>query len=184
MGKKEKRGRINSSISLLLSIVLVFCILGTVVFSVARKISKEMSSSAINNLSESLVLIKGTVEAILIKEADFQKLIALEIATIEKPEEFIRSYNRNRTMVKISIILSGETEGISNTGDVFTEEELNFSSGATVEELPISRSYVNDMGTWAYTMKCPVIKNDKEIAMLYIEYIYDSFVRNPLFVCP
>ena len=48
MGKKEKRGRINSSISLLLSIVLVFCILGTVVFSVARKISKEMSSSAIN----------------------------------------------------------------------------------------------------------------------------------------
>ena len=175
MGKKEKRGRINSSISLLLSIVLVFCILGTVVFSVARKISKEMSSSAINNLSESLVLIKGTVEAILIKEAEFQKLIALEIATIEKPEEFIRSYNRNRTMVKISIILSGETEGISNTGDVFTEEELNFSSGATVEELPISRSYVNDMGTWAYTMKCPVIKNDKEIAMLYIEYIYDSF---------
>ena len=72
----KKRTRTTGEVSLLLSIVLVFCILGAVVFSVARKLSAEMSSSAIHNLSESLELIKGTIEAILTKEAEFQSLIA------------------------------------------------------------------------------------------------------------
>ena len=86
MEKNHNKTRINTGSSLLLSIVLVFCILGAVVFSVAHKISMEMSSSAIHNLSESLALIKGTVEAILIKEAEFQKLIAQEIASTEDQE--------------------------------------------------------------------------------------------------
>ena len=146
-----------------LSIVLVFCVFGTVVFFVAQRISKEMSSSAIHNLSESLGLIKGTVEAILIKEAEFQKLIAQEISTIEDQEAFIRSYKKNRTMVKISLIQSGEKEGVSNTEDVFTEDGLDFSSGRTVEDLPISQSYLNGMGTWAYTMKCPVVREEEGI---------------------
>ena len=75
----------------------------------------------------------------------------------------------------MSLILSGETEGISNSGDVFREDALDFSAGKTVDGLPLSESYINDMGTWAYTMKCPVVKDEKEIAALYIEYIYDSF---------
>lgn len=175
MKKRKGESRKNKEISLIFSIVLVFCILGMVVFSVARKISAEMSSSAIHNLSESLGLIKGTIEAILNKEAEFQKLIAQEITMIEDPEEFIRSYKKNGTMVRISLILTGETEGVSNVGDTFSEEELDFSAGKNVDGLPISQSYLNGMGTWAYTIKCPVIKEDKEIAVLYMEYIYDSF---------
>lgn len=159
---------------MLLSIVLVFCILGAVVFSVARKLSAEMSSSAIHNLSESLELIKGTIEAILTKEAEFQSLIAQELAVVEEPEEFILSYNRNRTMVKISLIGAGKEEGISNTGEVFTAEGLDFSTGKTVNGLPVSLSYLNTIGTWAYTMKCPVMKDGREIATLYVEYIYES----------
>ena len=50
-------------------------------------------------------------------------------------------------MIKISLIREGETEGISNTGEVFSEEGLDFSMGATVEGLEISQSYVNHMGT-------------------------------------
>ena len=108
--KSEKSGR-RRGIPLIVSIVLVFCILGTVVYSVAQKISEEMSESAITNLNESLNLIKGMVEAIYGKEAEFQKLIAEEIASIDDPEEFIRSYNKNNTMVKLSLIMAGETEG-------------------------------------------------------------------------
>ena len=137
-------------------------------------ISREMASSAIQNLSESLDLMKGTIEAVLIKEAEFQKLMAQEIATIKDPEEFIRSYEKNQTMVKISMIPAGETVGVSNTGESFSEEELDFSSGGSVEGLPVSQSYLNYMGTWAYSMKCPIIKNGQEIATLYVEYIYDS----------
>lgn len=149
--------------------------LATIVFTVARKISTEMSASAIQNLSESLDLMKGTIEAILSKEAEFQKLIAQELVMLENPEDFIQSYDRNSTMVRLTLILSGETEGVSNTGEVLSEEELDFSSGKTVDGLPISQSYMNYMGTWAYSMKCPVIKDNQELGTLYVEYIYDTF---------
>ena len=71
----------NTGISLLISIVLIFCILGTVVFTVAQKVSNEMSDSAVQNLSESLDLIKCTIEAILRSEADFQTMMARELAS-------------------------------------------------------------------------------------------------------
>ncbi len=178
MKKTQHKNKKDRGIPLLFSIIFVFCILGTVVFSVSRKVSVEMSHSAIQNLSESLDLMKGTIEAILTKEAEFQKLIAQEIATIENPEQFIRSYHKNETMVKMSLILAGKTEGISNQGEVFSEEELDFSFEKTVNGLPISESYLNYMGTWAYTMKCPVIKEGQNIATLYIEYVYDSFDKS------
>lgn len=173
--RQNSRRKREKGLTLLLSIILVFGILGGVVFSVSRKISKEMSASAIQNLNESLDLIKCTMEAILRNEAEFQKLMAQEVAAADDPEEYVRSYEKNQTMVKISLILSGETEGISNNGYAFSEEGLDFSSGGTVEDLPISQSYVNYMGTWSYSMKCPVVRDDREIATLYVEYVYDSF---------
>ncbi len=178
MEKKQNQRKNDKSFSLLLSIILVFSIFGAVIFSVAQKISTEMSSSAIQNLSESLELMKGTIDAILLKEAEFQKLIADEIAEIGDPEQFVRTYNKNNTMVKMSLILSGKEEGISNTGETFTEEELDFSAGWTIDGIPISKSYVNYMGTWAYTIKCPVEKDGREIASLYIEYVYDALDRS------
>ena len=87
MKEKQDTKKIDKGFSLLISIILVFCILGTVVFSVSRKISVKMSESAIQNLSESLDLIKSTIEAILNKEAEFQKLMAQEIASAKNPEE-------------------------------------------------------------------------------------------------
>lgn len=166
----KKRG-----VLLIVPIILFFSILGAVVFVVAGNISTEMSASAVENLSENLDLIRGTIEVILKREAEFQKLLAQEIAVIQEPYEFIRSYNRNDTMVKISMVPVGETRGISNTGDAFTADELDFSSGKTIGDLAISQSYLNTMGTWAYTMKCPVIRDGREIAILYVEYVYDSF---------
>lgn len=178
MKKRQNGEKIDNGIPLLLSIIFVFCILGVVVFSVSRKIAKEMSTSAIQNLSESLDLIQCTLETILNKEAEYQKIIAQEVADAEDPEEFILSYTKNQTMVKVSLIFTGEKEGISNTGEVFSEEGLDFSLGGTVDELPVSQSYINHLGTWAYSMKCPVIKNDQEIATLYIEYIYEFFDKS------
>ena len=72
MREKHSTRKTDKGFSLLLSIVLVFCVLGVVVFSVSRKITAEMSDSAIQNLTESLNLIQSTIEAILNKEAEFQ----------------------------------------------------------------------------------------------------------------
>ena len=135
----------------------------------------EMSESAILNLGESLNLIKGTVETLYKREADYQKLVAREMAAMEEPENFVRSYESDKTIAKILFIRTGNTKGISNTGEAFSEDELDFSGGFSVEGLPISTSYVNDLGTWAYTMKCPVEQDGGEIGTLYMEYIYDSF---------
>lgn len=126
--KSDKRER-RRGVSLLLSILLVFCVFGTVVYAVARKTSREMSAAAIQNLSESLDLIQCTIEAILNNEAEFQSLIAREAARTEDPEAFIRSYESNRTVVKLSLILAGKAEGVSNNGEPFTGEGLDFSAG-------------------------------------------------------
>lgn len=158
-----------------LSIIIVFCILGGVVFFVANRISIEMSTSAIYNLSESLDLIRNTVETILKKETEYQKFIAEEIAASEDPFEFIRFYKNKQTMTKISLILAGEKEGFSSGGEKFTEQDLDFSSNKEVNGMHISQSYLNDMGTWAYTVKCPVDRDGKELGTLYIEYIFDFF---------
>ncbi len=178
MKKRHDQKMKDKGISLLFSIVLVFGILSVVVFSVARKISIEMSDSAIQNLSESLDLIKCTIESILNKEAEFQKLMAKEAAKAENPEDYILSYEKTQAMVKVSLIGSGETEGISSTGEIFSEDGLEFAPSGILDGLEISQSYVNYMGTWAYSMKCPVIKDGQEIADLYVEYIYDSFDRS------
>ena len=175
--KKELRKK-NSGIALFLSVVLVFCTLSAVVFFVAQKTSKEMSNSAIQNLSESLDLLKGTLEALLHNEAEFQQLVAREIAASEDPEGYIRAYEKNETMVKISLIRSGAAQGVSSTGEVFTEGELDFSAGNTVEGLPISRSYLNYMGTWAYSLKCPVERDGQPMGFLYVEYTYDALERS------
>lgn len=173
--KKRQRGGTHKKYTMIVPFILLFCLLGTVVFFVSRKIETEMSAAAIDNLSVSLDLMSNTIETILKREGEFQKLIAQEIADFDEPEKFILSYSRNDTMVKMSLILSGEKTGISDTGEPFTEKGLDFSDGKTVGDMPLSQSYVNSMGTWAYTLKCPVVKEEKEIATLYMEYIYDSF---------
>lgn len=156
------------------SIILVFVVMGCVVFSVAQKISREMSDSAVQNLSESLDLIKCTIESILRSEAEFQQLLARDLAAAEDPEQYILSYQKNSSMVRLSLVLSGQEDGISSTGEAFHPEELDFSAGGTVEGLPISQSYVNYMGTWAYSMSCPVERDGHELGTLYVEYVYDS----------
>ena len=103
--RQKSRGNKEKGFTLLLSIILVFCILGGIVFSVSKKISKEMSASAIQNLNESLDLIKCTMEAVLKNEAEFQKLMAQEVAAADDPEKYVLSYEKNQTMVKVSLIL-------------------------------------------------------------------------------
>ena len=174
---KEKSTK-RQGLSLLLSIIMVFCVFGAIVFAVSHQITKEMSDSAIQNLSESLDLIQCTIEAILRNEAEFQKLIAQELARAGDPEAYIRTYEKNQTMAKLSLIPSGQTEGVSNTGERFTEEGLDFSAGGMVAGMPVSRSYLNYMGTWSYTMKCPVEQEGQVIGTLYAEYIYDTIDRS------
>ena len=169
MSEKTNRKETQRGMPLLLSIILVFIMFGTVVFSVSRRISSEMSASAVQNLQESLDLIEGTIEAILRSQAEFQTLIAREIAGTEDPEAYIRAYEGNQTMPGLALIRTGETEGISNTGEVFSGEDLDFSAGGTVMGLPVSRSYLNDMGTWAYTIKCPVELDGQTLGTLYAE---------------
>ena len=109
MNEKLSENQKKKEFSLLLSIIAVFCILGAIVFSVAQKLSNEMSASAIQSLSENLNLIKSTIEAILNNEAEFQNLIAREISSADDPIEYVRSYEANKTMVKLSLVMAGET---------------------------------------------------------------------------
>ena len=59
-----------------------------------------MSDSAIQNLSESLDLIKCTIESIFNNETEFQMLIAQELARVDNPEEYVLNYEKNRTIIQ------------------------------------------------------------------------------------
>ena len=174
MKKKPFGNFAAGEMPLFFSIVLVFCILGGIVAAVSHEISKKMADSAIQNLSESLDLIQCTIEAVLRNEAEFQRMIARELAQVEDPEAYIQSVENNQTIVKLSLIRVGETQGISNSGEPFSAEKLDFSLGKTIDGLPVSQSYLNHMGTWAYSVQCPVVQEGQEIGTLYVEYIYDT----------
>ena len=178
MKEKVNKRETEGGRSLLLAIMLIFCIFGAVVYAVSQKITREMSDSAIQNVSESLDLIQCTIETILRNEAEFQTLIAQELSRAEDPEVYVRAYQRNSIISKMSFIPSGAAEGLSNTGEPFTEEDLDFSAGGTVSGLPVSQSYLNHLGTWAYTIKCPVERDGTVLGALYIEYIYDTIDRS------
>ncbi len=164
----------NNKKVLIIFVLLAFLLLGSFVFFIATKISSEMSQSAISNLSESLDLIRGTIEILFQRDAEYQKLLAEELVVVDNLENYILSYDRNSTIVKMSLVLSGKTEGISNNGRLFSTDTLDFSDNNMIDGLLVSTSYLNEMGTWAYTMACPVRENGEEIATLYVEYIYDS----------
>lgn len=168
----------SRGLSLFISIILVFMILGAVVLYVERKADSEMSSAAIQNLNESLDLVQCTIEAILNKEAEFQKLIATELSVWDNPEEYVRSYQRNQTMAKLAFIPAGKSEGVANSGEPFTEEKLDFPENWAIGGLAVSTSYMNYMGSWAYTIKSPVVKDGEDIGILYIEYTFDSLDKS------
>ncbi len=174
MREKRNLSAKRRGLSLFLSIVLVFCVLLAIVFGVARITSKKMSDSAVQNLSESLDLIRNTIEAILRNEAEFQVLLAQEIAQMEDPEAYVLAFEKNRAMTKLSLVWAGQAEGVSSTGDTFCPDELDFSAGRTVNGLEISQSYVNYMGAWSYTVRCPVERGGQQAGALYAEYIYDE----------
>ncbi|MCI8371199.1 MAG: response regulator [Lachnospiraceae bacterium] len=171
---KQQNNQTDRKAGLLLSIILIFCIFGVIVFFVSRRISNEMSSSAIQNLNENLDLIKCTIESMIIKDADYQKLMAKDLATRDNYEAIIRNYRKNHTMVKISMIPAGETTGISSSGEVFSEGDMEFTPSEMIEGIEISQSYLNYMGTWAYTLKCPIEDGHREIGSLYVEYTFDT----------
>lgn len=174
MREKRNRSTKRRGAYLILSIVLVFCLLLTIVFNVARITSRKMSDSAIQNLSESLGLIRNTIEAILRSEVEFQVMLAQEIAQMQDPEAYILAFEKNQAMTRLSLVWTGQAQGVSSEGESFWPDELDFSAGSTVSGMDISRSYVNHMGAWSYTIRCPVERGGQEIATLYAEYIYDE----------
>ena len=58
--KKNVRSIVNRRHMLMVPFLLVFCILGAVVFFVSKRISVEMSESAIDNFSENLYFLRKT----------------------------------------------------------------------------------------------------------------------------
>ena len=105
---------------------MVFLILGSFVFYISTRISEEMSLSALSNLTESLELIKGAVETYFENEAEYQKLLAKEIAVMDNPEDFVSRYESSDMMIKLSLVLAGSEQGISNTGGIFSPGTLSF----------------------------------------------------------
>ena len=162
----------------IIAVLLIFAVMGASIYGVAKKTYDDMSEAAIRNLNENLSLVENTIEAIMGSEAEFQQLIAEELAATPDPEEAVLNLRNNDTTAQFSVVMAGRDEGLSNDGEPFIPADLDFSSGGTVLGLPVSQSYVNYMGTWAYTIACPIQRDGREVGTLYAEYVYDAIERS------
>lgn len=172
--EKQKSQEKRRSVRLVLVIILIFALMGTSIWAISKKTYDDMSDAAISSLNENLNLMKSTVEAIFRSEADFQRLTAEELAEESDPLTAITHIRGGDLASCISLVPVGASEGVSNNGEPFDPATLDFSDGESVYGLSLSSSYVNTMGTWAYTMACPVMRDDEQIATLYMEYAFDA----------
>lgn len=166
----EGNGEKKTYIRWIVAVVLIFALMGASIYGVAKKTYDDMSDAAIQNLNENLNLMRNTVEAIMRSEAEFQQLVAEEIAAAPDPSSYVLNLRNNDTTSKLSVVLAGEEAGASNDGEPFFPEQLDFSAGGAIAGLPVSQSYVNDAGTWAYTIACPIAREGEDVGTLYAEY--------------
>lgn len=167
---QEKR----TSVRLILVGVLIFALMGAAIWGIAKKTYDDMSEAAISNLNENLNLMKSTIEVIFQSEANFQRVTAQELAEADDPIATITHIPNGEAASLISYVPSGATEGVSNNGTPFNPARLDFTDGGDISGLSLSQSYVNAMGTWAYTMACPVERSGQTIGTLYMEYTFDT----------
>ncbi len=174
----EGNGEKKTYIRWIVAVVLIFALMGASIYGVAKKTYDDMSDAAIQNLNENLNLMRNTVEAIMRSEAEFQQLVAEEIAAAPDPSSYVLNLRNNDTTSKLSVVLAGEEAGVSNDGEPFFPEQLDFSAGGAIAGLPVSQSYVNDAGTWAYTIACPIAREGEDVGTLYAEYTYEAIDRS------
>ena len=159
---------------LTLVIVLIFAVMGASIWAVSKKTSDDMADAAILNLNENLNLVESTVEAIQDSEAQFQRLLATELAAAGDPAAAVERLGKSDAAALISVVPEGADVGVSNDGAPFDPASLDFSGGGAIKGLPVSQAYVNAEGSWAYTVKCPIERDGVPIAELYTEYTFDA----------
>lgn len=171
---KNDRHEKRSSLRLILVGVLIFALMGAAIWGISKKTYDDMSEAAISSLNENLTLMKSTIEAIFRSEADFQRVTAKELAEADDPIATIAHMPNGETASCVSYVPANASEGISNNGEPFNPARLDFSSNENILGLAVSQSYVNTMGTWAYTVACPVERNSQALGTLYMEYTFDT----------
>ena len=159
---------------LTLVIVLIFAVMGASIWAVSKKTSDDMADAAILNLNENLNLMESTMEAIQDSEAQFQRLLATELAAAGDPAAAVERLGKSDAAALISVVPQGADVGVSNDGAPFDPASLDFSGGGAIGGLPVSQAYVNAEGSWAYTVKCPIERDGVPIAELYTEYTFDA----------
>ena len=115
----EGNGEKKTYIRWIVAVVLIFALMGASIYGVAKKTYDDMSDAAIQNLNENLNLMLNTVEAIMRSEAEFQQLVAEEIAAAPDPSSYVLNLRNNDTTSKLSVVLAGEEAGASNDGEPF-----------------------------------------------------------------
>ncbi len=156
------------------SVFLICAAMIAGIFAVAHKTSEEMYDSAIQSLNENLNLMKSTIDAIVASEARFQEVIGEEVALSQDPAAYIQGLHTTDAIAMLSVVMEGQAQGISSDGKEFSPESLDFSSRSSIQGHPVSQSFVNSTGTWAYTIASPLVRNGEDIGTLYVEYTYDT----------
>ncbi|MFR7404023.1 MAG: hypothetical protein ACLUW6_05205 [Coriobacteriaceae bacterium] len=99
---------------LTLVIVLIFAVMGASIWAVSKKTSDDMADAAILNLNENLNLVESTVEAIQDSEAQFQRLLATELAAAGDPAAAVERLGKSDAAALISVVPGGRRRRLND----------------------------------------------------------------------
>lgn len=130
-----------------------------------------MSDSQISNLQNSLGVVNGVTENIFQYNVKSLKGIAegySEDSELAANKEYIPSI-KNFCLVK-----EGDTSRKAQKNTDIPLTKLEFSEGRDISGYAVSKCYVGTDGSWCYTIKMPVVKNQVQIGQLYGEFTWDD----------
>lgn len=124
---------------LTLVIVLIFAVMGASIWAVSKKTSDDMADAAILNLNENLNLVESTVEAIQDSEAQFQRLLATELAAAGDPAAAVERLGKSDAAALISVVPEGPTSASPTTVPPSTRRRSISAAGEPSRGCPSPR---------------------------------------------
>ena len=156
--------------------VALILVLGVFIQNLSNRTLRQMSDSQISNLQGNLEIVTGVTKNIFQYNVKSLKSIAEEYSA-----DFNQAVDKEHIPSIKNFCLVKESESLrkaqKNTDIPLTE--LEFSENRNIGGYAVSKCYVGTDGSWCYTIKMPVVKNQVQIGQLYGEFTWDD-IRNVL----
>lgn len=151
--------------------VALILVLGIFIQNLSNRTLRQMSDSQISNLQGNLEIVTGVTKNIFQYNVKSLKSIAEEYSA-----DFSRTVDKEHipSIKNFYLVKESETLREAQKNTDIPLAKLEFSENRNIDGYAVSKCYVGTDGSWCYTIKVPVVKNQAQIGQLYGEFTWDD----------